>query len=65
MHKAFVITSKGAEDICSSEIKDLSKATKIKKSKTVVTFEIKELSILHINDKFFTTSITLLGQSGR
>ena len=29
-----------------------------------VTFEIKELSILHMNDKFFTTSISLLRQSG-
>ena len=30
-----------------------------------VMFEIKELPILHIHDKFFTTSISLLGQSGR
>ncbi|MGA1823758.1 MAG: chemotaxis protein CheX [bacterium] len=29
-----------------------------------VTFEINEVSINHIHDKFFTTSISLLGQSG-
>ena len=29
-----------------------------------VTFEINEVSLTHIHDKFFTTSISLLGQSG-
>ncbi len=30
-----------------------------------VTFEIKEVSIVHVRDKFFSTSIALLGQSGQ
>ncbi len=28
-----------------------------------VTFEISEISVIHMDDKFFTTSISLLGQS--
>ena len=30
-----------------------------------VTFEIKEVSIVHVLDKFFSTSISLLGRSGQ
>lgn len=30
-----------------------------------VTFEINEVSVVHMNDKFFTTSIALLGGSGQ
>lgn len=30
-----------------------------------VTFEINEVSVVHMNDKFFTTSIALLGSSGK
>ena len=29
-----------------------------------VTFEIKEISVVHVQDKFFSTTIALLGQSG-
>ncbi len=29
-----------------------------------ITFEIHEVSVVHMNDKFFTTSIALLGGSG-
>jgi CheY-specific phosphatase CheX len=30
-----------------------------------VTFEIKEISVVHVQDRFFSTTISLLGQSGR
>lgn len=29
-----------------------------------VTFEIKEISVIHVQDRFFSTTISLLGQSG-
>ncbi len=43
MHKGFVVTNKGAEEVCSLEISELIKCRNIEEKETVVIFQFSEL----------------------
>ena len=43
MHKAFITTNKGAEEVAALEMSELVKCKNVEKQNTVVRFEVKEL----------------------